>query len=525
MKKRLLILAVAGLALASCSNDEVVESVATSDANAISFRSSVAGQTRAADITTDGATGITAFNAEAFFKGTTLNPYFSNVTFTKNGSTFTSAVKYYWPANKNLDFYAYSPITEDVSGNQKGAYDETVYQIVKTDYKTFTIHPSSDITKQVDFVYANTNNWGKATTETTVGHIIPTAQGVNINFRHTESKIVLKVKNSDPNLKFEVMGFKIVNVDGEATFTYGDTNTDGNNTDEAVSGTTLTTGWATDNIDDQTVTYTTGSFNNLIPASQATAEFLNHSGAFVATSSVTDEAINMILIPQTTSAATAYSGSNAGDAISSGSYIAIKMKIRNNDLLGDDGTGEGKGTLIEDASGDGYWAIWPVAFNWSPGKKYTYIIDLGDGGYWEKNKKGDSGLDPVLDGAEIKFVTVTVDDWDAINYAVPQIPQARSASYAFANEGSETINLPAGANGAYTITITGLTEGKAITAVGTNNFTAAPTVSESPVPSSGKITITGTLSPNTTTAVTSNITVTNTTDSQSMTISIVQAAP
>lgn len=99
------------------------------------------------------------------------------------------------------------------------------------------------------------------------------------------------------------------------------------------------------------------------------------------------------------------------------------MKIRNNDTKGDDGTGTGNGTLIEDASEDGYWAIWPVDFNWAPGKKYTYTIDLGGGGYWEKNKKGDdTALDPVLDGAVIQFVTVTVDDWDNNAVNVPAAP-------------------------------------------------------------------------------------------------------
>ena len=55
MKNKLLILAVAGLALASCSNDETVASQVNSGASEISFRTNVNGVTRAADI--DAGTG------------------------------------------------------------------------------------------------------------------------------------------------------------------------------------------------------------------------------------------------------------------------------------------------------------------------------------------------------------------------------------------------------------------------------------------------------------------------------------
>ena len=125
----------------------------------------------------------------------------------------------------------------------------------------------------------------------------------------------------------------------------------------------------------------------------------------------------MILIPQTTTAVSAYTGTTVGDGLETNkSYIAVKMIIRNNDSL-DDGTGGGtpntNGTIIANASTDGKWAIWPVAFSWVPGKKYIYTVDLGDGGYWEKNDVGgDTTLDKVLEGAEIKFVSVSVDDWD-----------------------------------------------------------------------------------------------------------------
>ena len=142
---------------------------------------------------------------EAFNTGTTTSPYFSNVTYTNTSGTFISATKYYWPTN-NLDFYAYSPITTDVGGVQKGALSNGDYQIVKTDF----------VSEQVDFIYANTNNKGKGST----------GEVTTLNFRHAGAKIVVKVKNSAPNLKFEISGWKLGFLDNTATFTYGDANTD-----------------------------------------------------------------------------------------------------------------------------------------------------------------------------------------------------------------------------------------------------------------------------------------------------------
>jgi len=413
-KNNLLILAVAALGFAACANDEttaVNEKLAES--NEISFRTFVGGQMRAADVTTSNlnAAGGTFYATALHKKDATTTTYFDNVPFVYNTSTstFNSATKYYWPAAGTLDFFAYTPAEKE---------DE----LERTNYTTFTVTPSTTVANQLDLVFANTDGKTKAGSST----------GVPINFRHAQSKIVLKVKNSEPNLKFEVMGFKIVNVDGVGTFTYADANTDGQNTNEAVSGTTLASGDWSGNTEpaERTAFYSTGDFleNNIVPASQSTAEFLNHAAAFVISESTTDEAINMILVPQETTPASAYSASAAGSAITTatgGSYIAVKMKIRNNDTKGDDGTGTGNGTLIVDASQDGYWAIWPVAFTWAPGKKYTYTIDLGGGGYWEKNKKGDdTALDPVLDGAVIQFVTVTVDEWDNNDVNVPAAPAA-----------------------------------------------------------------------------------------------------
>ena len=351
--------------MAACSSNETIE-VNENKGDLISFRPIVKGVTRAADA--DLTSDATSFNVEAFNTGTTTSPYFSNVTFTNTSRTFTSATKYYWPTN-NLDFYAYSPTT---SG-----------QFVKTDYKTFTITPSGTVSEQVDFIYANTNDKGKGST----------GEVTTLNFRHSGAKIVVKVKNSAPNLKFEISGWKLGYLDNTATFTYGDANTDASNAQLAFSD------WTNNSDQSANNTYSTTFTANAIDASQSTAYFLKKNGT---PSASTDESINMILIPQTLSAATAYASTTAG-AKPNGSYIALKMVIKNNTTAGE---------TVADATANDKWAMWPIGgYNWEPGKKYTYTIDLAGGGYYETNQDTDADLDPILEGAEIKFASVTVDGW------------------------------------------------------------------------------------------------------------------
>ena len=367
MKKRLFFLPMVAIMMAACSSNETIE-VNENKGDLISFRPIVKGVTRAADA--DLSSDATSFNVEAFNTGTTTSPYFSNVTFTNTSSTFTSATKYYWPTN-NLDFYAYSPIS---SG-----------QFVKTDFRTFTITPSATVSEQVDFIYANTNNKGKGSS----------GEVTTLNFRHAGAKIVVKVKNSAPNLKFEISGWKLGYLDNTATFTYGDANTD------TQDGAQLAfSDWSENTTQSAANTYSTEFTANAIAASQSTAYFLGNAGT--PSTSATDESLNMILIPQTLTAATAYA-SAATDAKPNGSYIALKMVIKNNTTAGE---------TVADATANDKWAMWPIGgYNWEPGKKYTYTIDLAGGGYYETNQDTDADLDPILEGAEIKFASVTVDGW------------------------------------------------------------------------------------------------------------------
>ena len=367
MKKRLFFLPMVAIMMAACSSNETIE-VNENKGDLISFRPIVKGVTRAADVNTD---NLASFVVNAKKSGEETS-YFDNGVFNKSGSVFVSESKYYWPASGPLDFYAYSP-----SGNAQVNY---------SGYKTFTVTPSTTIADQVDFVFAATKEKDKASCG---------ASGVTLNFRHTGAKIACNVKNSSTTLKFDVYGWKVGYICPAATFTFSDANTDGNNDG---SGTTLTP----------------EQWGNRTDASIGTEYESTFSVNQIGQSGATSLDGQMILIPQAITAASGYASGSVGANLN-GTYIAVKLKIRNNDSAG---------TIIADDGADGaFWAIWPIGgYSWEPGKKYTYTIDLAGGGYYETNQADtDGNLDAILEGAEIKFATVTVDGWTdrAVNIPPP----------------------------------------------------------------------------------------------------------
>ena len=470
MKKKLFFLAVAAVALASCSSDETVATnQSLEDANAISFRTFVGGNTRATSITT--TDNISSFKVMAM-KNSTTTSYFTWDTFTKGtDGYFVSANKHYWPASGALDFYAYAPTT-----------------LSPSDYRTFSITTAATAEAQIDLIYAASKNKTKAAN----------ANGVNLNFRHAGAQIVIKLKNSSPNLKIDVTDCKLVNLKNTGTFTapivYNDnaSNTEsGTGTGESAS--TFASGW--DPISGS-ASFTSTATVNLAASAGATA-YGNDNQAF-------------ILIPQAVTASSAYA-SVGGQP--NNSYLAIKMQIKNNDEAG---------TVIADATSANNWAIWPIpTITWAPGYKYTYTVDLADGGYWETDdaaiNPGTTVLDPVLTGAEIKFLTVTVDGWEESAQGV------QNYAYAFAT-GTTTIgtDLPAATAGTYSIVVSGLTEAETVSVTKTGNFTSA-SVTPLTVPASGIVTVTGNLKA-ATEAATSTIKLTGST-SGDMTFSLNQVAP
>ena len=320
----------AALMFAACSSDEAVK---VNKGEEIAFRANI-NWTRGHDMNIG---NLDKFSATAINPSSnSTNPFFENAIFEKEGNTYVcKAAKYYWPETDALNFFAYAPVDDS--------------QIVRKDYKTFEVTPGTNVNAQADLIYANTNNKTKASN---VG-------GVALNFRHTQSKVAVKVYNSNNFVSVTASAWKIGYLSPKGTFTYQDATTDGKNDGTSTSLLLNPADWAIEAASIATEYEVGGSnvdFPNVVPAANA--------------ASMVGE---MILIPQQLNPFTEYD-INSTDPIAkdkpNGAYIAVKLRITN----------KADGTLLYGGQ-DGEWAIWPVGTTWVPGKKYTYVIDLGDGGY------------------------------------------------------------------------------------------------------------------------------------------------
>ena len=365
------LLAVVSLMLTACNMNEL-ESVNRA-ADLINFTVTNGGMTKAVDVTT---ANLSAFEVTAFNHGTETSPYINAVSYTGGSGTFASATPYYWPEG-NLDFYAWS----------QGA--ATGNQVSKTNYKTFVVTPSATPASQVDLIFAGKTNIGKANS---------TDGAIALNFRHAESKVVVKVKNTAPNLKFVISDWKLGFIDDAGTFTYSgqgvgyDGSTDGRIVDGESDANALNVSMWSNNTD--------------AAASKMYTNTLAENVNIAANASETLLGGEMIVIPQSVTAVSAYANSGSaaiGDFVN-GAYIGLKLKILNRD---------NDAVIYSNGSGATAWAIWPATFNFEPGKKYTFVVDLVGGGYYETNHDSNADLDPILEGAVISFASVTVDDFSS----------------------------------------------------------------------------------------------------------------
>lgn len=169
MKKSFLMLGVAAMALASCTQNEVVE---YADSRTIQFDAFVGKSTRA--VTELETAGLTQFNVFAYHTGDVVD--YNNVAVKGSGSGtgWKAEANAYWQAGNAYEFAAYSDQNAAISSGVSFA-DKTL---------TFTSYTVGE----KDLVAAQTSVTG-----VTAQYSTP----VDLTFYHMLSQIKFKFKNSD----------------------------------------------------------------------------------------------------------------------------------------------------------------------------------------------------------------------------------------------------------------------------------------------------------------------------------------
>ena len=386
------------MVLASCSQNEVAE--INRDGDEIRFNVVTNKATKAADVYCNNNM-MTEFYVSAITDGKT---YIANDEIKhENNSWVNQAGTRYWPETA-VDFYAHVNAGTTFSCEKESENEDAGFVAKFTNFQ-----PSTTVANQVDLLYAvKTGQKKNADGET--------ANPVELNFRHALSQIVFEARNESENIHVEIAGVKVVNVDGQGTFTFPSTSTDGKVVDHT-GGTETTIGtqgeWETV---DGTETYDVNLTKVVaLPGKEEGAQDVN-----LTNTNETDKNYGnaLLLLPQTTTAwnpeteggiATAEGASNTNN-----SYFLVDCIIYN--VAAENGVvDKATDVCLWGKEEGGTWkpaelAI-PVAFNWEQGEKYVYTFVFGNGnGGYEPGPNPDPVLVPITFEVSVDdFVLVTPD--------------------------------------------------------------------------------------------------------------------
>lgn len=377
MRKRLIFgLAIASAAFAACSNDETVD---VNVGQGITFRTSLDHATRANVETT---ASLTAFKVTAI--GDNGLNYFTDLNVTKTAGEWKTASTYYWPTFA-LKFYAYA------NGPATGKGTVTINKDGK---KITGFTPANAAADQKDLLVAYQTGTRAAYNDAPVP----------LKFKHALSQLEIKAKCSNPAIKVDVIGVKVVNMATKADFTFPESE--------------LSTPLA------PLASYWSNWTDLNIPSK---AYYINGTKAVTLTDqlqSIMFDDNNFMVIPQQLTAWNENLDTLDREENKQGAYLAVLCRISN--------LSNGTETLLYPAptasdSKAGKYAYSAVAINteWLPGKKYVYNLNFcgvdGGAGKIDPNpenpeegnenteEKPGTGGEDIL-GGPIKF-TVTVDDW------------------------------------------------------------------------------------------------------------------
>ncbi|MBR2962358.1 MAG: fimbrillin family protein [Alistipes sp.] len=316
--KKILLVALAAITLASCAKNEVVE---LNEGNAISFRAWTENASRKAPTTT---ASIADFDVWAYLSDETL--YMDAFKVSGGTGAWDYDNHKFWPEG-TVDFFAFSPAA---------VADGVVADAEKDELVIAGFTQTNVLGDQIDLLYAATLGQTRAANAT----------GVNMVFDHALSLISFKALNSNTaGMKVTISGVSIDNVSDTATFTHPLTATAEN--DDVTAGVDRAKWSAWDAKD---ATYAAGMENADYLVTDASVEITE------------DAAGRLLLIPQEGTAWTP-------GAVDEGARFIVTCKIQDTD------TGV---YLLGDSSNYGEVAI-PFTPNWHPGKHYIYTFQFGEG--------------------------------------------------------------------------------------------------------------------------------------------------
>lgn len=379
MKKVIFGTALASMALLSaCSSDNELANVETAANNAIGFH--VVGnkaETRATPITSSNL-NTTDFNVYAFTKDgkAFMGQSDEENAFAWNGINIvnkagvwdyakTSDLRYWPEITTPLDFYAVNPSTVGENDRMNLSWNMTSSS-QKIFYTTADEHGNDRGHTNYDVMYAIAKDQTK---ETKSGKVA-------LTFKHILSQIAFKAKTKEANMKVEIKGMKIHNIQTGGTFTFPD---------DANTAATREANWAPNGIN--ALTYTIG-VKNKTTVTDALTEIFTEPILFVPQK----------LIPWATTASAPIT-KEAADAAKQ-SYLEVNCKIwKDGHLI------FGTETEVENLTdNEGYKTLYvPFGTSWEPGKRHIYTLIFG-GGY---DNQGNPFLTPIN-------FEPTVEDWNDV---------------------------------------------------------------------------------------------------------------
>lgn len=223
MKKSLFIAALAVVAMASCTKNELKVPSAGTGAE-ITFTTPVlAHHTKSTELDNDAVYPKTAsFNVYAYynsgdrFESSTASTYMDNVKVTYNSSinddtsgsgAWAPEHNYYWPKQGVLTFYAYSP--SELVGDKSATAADGI--------KVENHEVRMTLDEQQDFLYATRAEAKKATTVGTNA----TYDGVDIQFNHALAVVKFTAATKDvysPTTTIKIKKIEIKDINDKGTF-------------------------------------------------------------------------------------------------------------------------------------------------------------------------------------------------------------------------------------------------------------------------------------------------------------------